>query len=163
MNKFVHLHVHTEYSLLDGLSNTSSLLSDVKHKGMDALAVTDHGAMYGVIDFFKEAKKQAIKPIIGIEAYMTAGKMSDKDRQNYHLILLAKDMEGYQNLMKLTSHAHIDGYYYKPRFDRDTLRDHSKGLICTSRLPLRRNRTSIYSGRLQISQKNCRVVFRGFR
>mgnify|MGYP001601638013 FL=1 len=136
MNKFVHLHVHTEYSLLDGLSNTSSLLSDVKHKGMDALAVTDHGAMYGVIDFFKEAKKQAIKPIIGIEAYITAGKMSDKDRQNYHLILLAKDMEGYQNLMKLTSHAHIDGYYYKPRFDRDTLRDHSKGLICTSACPL---------------------------
>ena len=136
MNKFVHLHVHTEYSLLDGLSTTSSLIKFVKEHGMDALAITDHGAMYGVIDFFKEAKKQNVKPIIGIEAYMTDGKMTDKDRKNYHLILLAKDNEGYKNLMKLTSHAHIDGYYYKPRFDRETLLDHSKGLICTSGCPL---------------------------
>ena len=136
MNKFVHLHVHTEYSLLDGLSNIPSLISFVKEHEMDALAITDHGAMYGVIDFFKEAKKQNVKPIIGIEAYMTDGKMTDKDRKNYHLILLAKDNEGYKNLMKLTSHAHIDGYYYKPRFDRETLLDHSKGLICTSGCPL---------------------------
>ena len=109
MNKFVHLHVHTEYSLLDGLSTASSLIKFVKENGMDALAITDHGAMYGVIDFYKEAIKQNIKPIIGIEAYMTDGKMTDKDRKNYHLILLAKDNEGYKNLMKLTSHAHIDG------------------------------------------------------
>lgn len=139
MNKFVHLHVHTEYSLLDGLSNISSLLSDVKEKGMDALAITDHGAMYGVVDFFKEAKKQGVKPIIGIEAYMTGGDMTDKSekgRQNFHLLLLAKDMEGYKNLMNLTSVAHIEGYYYKPRFDKETLKKYSKGLICTSACPL---------------------------
>lgn len=139
MNKFVHLHVHTEYSLLDGLSNASSLISFVKENGMDALAITDHGAMYGVIDFYKEAKKQGVKPIIGIEAYMTGGDMaekSEKGRQNFHLLLLAKDMEGYKNLMTLTSLAHIDGYYYKPRFDRETLKKYSKGLICTSACPL---------------------------
>lgn len=140
MNKFVHLHVHTEYSLLDGLSNISSLLSFVKDRGMDSLAITDHGAMYGVVEFYKEAKKQGVKPIIGMEAYMTNGDMKEKSErgktQNFHLILLAKDNEGYQNLMKLTSHAHIEGYYYKPRFDRQTLKDHSKGLICTSACPL---------------------------
>ncbi|PJA43065.1 DNA polymerase III subunit alpha [Candidatus Woesebacteria bacterium CG_4_9_14_3_um_filter_39_10] len=136
MTEFVHLHVHTEYSLLDGLPNVSSLISFVKENGMDALAITDHGTMYGVVDFFKEAKKQAVKPIIGIEAYMTDGKMSDKDRKNYHLILLAKDNEGYKNLMKLTSLAHLYGYYYKPRFDRETLSGHSQGLICTSACPL---------------------------
>ncbi|MCX6705591.1 MAG: DNA polymerase III subunit alpha, partial [Candidatus Woesebacteria bacterium] len=136
MAKFVHLHVHTEYSLLDGLSNASSLLSFVKEQGMDALAITDHGAMYGVIDFFKEAKKQSVKPIIGIESYMTTGNMTSKDRQNFHLILLAKNNDGYKNLMKLTSEAHLDGYYYKPRFDRETLKKYSKGLICTSACPL---------------------------
>ena len=136
MNKFVHLHVHTEYSLLDGLSNSSSLISFVKENGMDALAITDHGAMYGVIDFFKEAKKQGIKPIIGIESYMTIGNMISKDRQNFHLILLAKNNEGYKNLMKLTSLAHIEGYYYKPRFDREALAKYAKGIICTSACPL---------------------------
>lgn len=139
-NRFVHLHVHTEYSLLDGLSNTSSLISFVKERGMDALAITDHGAMYGAIDFYKEAKKQGVKPIIGIEAYMTNGDMTEKSErgktQNFHLILLAKDSEGYKNLMKLTSLAHIYGYYYKPRFDRETLKNYSKGLICTSACPL---------------------------
>ncbi len=136
MNKFVHLHVHTEYSLLDGLSNVSSLISFVKENGMDALAITDHGAMYGVIDFYKEAKKHGVKPIIGMEAYMTDGKMIDKDRKNYHLILLVKDNEGYKNLMNLTSLAHLEGYYYKPRFDREALRKYAKGLICTSACPL---------------------------
>ena len=140
MNKFVHLHVHTEYSLLDGLSNVSSLISFVKENGMDALAITDHGAMYGVVDFYKEAKKQSVKPIIGIEAYMTNGSMKEKSErgktQNFHLLLLAKNDEGYRNLMKLTSLAHIEGYYYKPRFDRETLSRHSQGLICTSACPL---------------------------
>lgn len=130
MNKFVHLHVHTEYSLLDGLSNVSSLISFVKENGMDALAITDHGAMYGVVDFYKQAKKQGVKPIIGIEGYMPNNK------QSFHLILLAKDNEGYRNLMNLTSLAHIEGYYYKPRFDRETLSRHSQGLICTSACPL---------------------------
>lgn len=140
MHKFVHLHVHSEYSLLDGLSNISSMLKFVKANGMDSLAITDHGAMYGAIDFYKEAKKQDVKPIIGIEAYMTAGSMKDRAEkgrtQNFHLLLLAKDNEGYQNLMRLTSLAHLDGYYYKPRFDRETLIKYSKGLICTSACPL---------------------------
>ena len=130
MAEFVHLHVHTEYSLLDGLSNVSSLISFVKENGMEALAITDHGAMYGVVDFYKQAKKQGVKPIIGIEGYMPNNK------QSFHLILLAKDNEGYRNLMNLTSLAHIEGYYYKPRFDRETLKKYSKGLICTSACPL---------------------------
>ncbi len=140
MNKFVHLHVHTEYSLLDGLSNTPSLISFVKENGMDAVSITDHGAMYGVIDFYKEAKKQDIKPIIGLEGYMTSGSMREKSEkgktQNFHLVLLAKNNEGYKNLMKLTSLAHLEGYYYKPRFDRETLEQYSKGLICLSACPL---------------------------
>jgi len=156
MNKFVHLHVHTEYSLLDGLSNIHSLIGFVKEHDMDALAITDHGAMYGAIDFFKEAKKQGIKPIIGIEAYMTAGDMREKNekgRQNFHLLLLAKDREGYQNLMKLTSIAHIDGYYYKPRFDKETLRKFSKGLICTSACPLGEVGQALIQGNYSLAKR----------
>lgn len=134
--KFVHLHVHTEYSLLDGLSKISKLLSHIKELEMDAIAITDHGAMYGVVEFYKKALKEGIKPIIGMEAYTT--NVPHKERpergkfQNFHLLLLAKNKEGYQNLMKLTSIAHLEGYYYRPRFDRDTLKKYSKGLICTS-------------------------------
>jgi DNA polymerase-3 subunit alpha len=138
--RFVHLHTHTEYSLLDGLSSISPLISFVKNHGMDSIAITDHGAMYGAIEFYKEAIKQNIKPIIGIEAYMTNGDMKEKTErgktQNFHLILLAKNDEGYKNLMKLTSTSHLDGYYYKPRFDRVTLEKYSKGLVCTSACPL---------------------------
>ncbi|MCX6704510.1 MAG: DNA polymerase III subunit alpha, partial [Candidatus Woesebacteria bacterium] len=140
MSKFVHLHVHTEYSLLDGLSNIKKLLSHVKENGMDSVAITDHGVMYGEIEFYKEAKKQEVKPILGMEGYITQGKLTDRpgrgELHNYHLILLAKDNEGYQNLMKLASIAHLMGYYYKPRFDRETLQKYSKGLICTSACPL---------------------------
>ncbi len=140
MSKFVHLHVHTEYSLLDGLSNIKKLLSHVKENGMDSVAITDHGVMYGEIEFYKEAKKQEVKPILGMEGYITQGLLTDRpgrgELHNYHLILLAKDNEGYQNLMKLTSIAHLMGYYYKPRFDRETLQKYSKGLICTSACPL---------------------------
>ena len=140
MSKFVHLHVHTEYSLLDGLSNIKKLINHVKDNGMDSVAVTDHGVMYGEIEFYKEAKKQGIKPILGMEGYITAGDMKEKAEkgrtQNFHLLLLAKNNEGYQNLMKLSSIAHLEGYYYKPRFDRETLKKYSKGLICTSACPL---------------------------
>ena len=136
---FVHLHVHTEYSLLDGLSNISKLISHVKEHDMDTIAITDHGVMYGAIDFYKEAIKQKVKPIIGMEGYMTAGKMKDRPERgkvkNYHLILLAKDNEGYKNLMNICSIAHLEGYYYKPRFDREILKKYSKGLICTSACP----------------------------
>src|SRR5450759_4573362 len=114
MNKFVHLHVHTDYSLLDGLSNIKKLLAHVKENGMDSLAITDHGVMYGEIEFYKEALKQSIKPILGMEGYITDGNLTDraeKGRVNFHLILLAKNLEGYQNLMKLSSIAHLEGYY----------------------------------------------------
>jgi len=140
MSKFVHLHVHTEYSLLDGLSNIKKLISHVKENGMDSVAITDHGVMYGEVEFYKEAKKQGIKPILGMEGYITQGLLTDRptrsELHNYHLILLAKDREGYQNLMKLASIAHLEGYYYRPRFDRETLQKYAKGLICTSSCPL---------------------------
>ena len=122
MSKFVHLHVHTEYSLLDGLSNIPKLFGRIKESGMDSVAITDHGVMYGIIEFYKEGLKQGVKPILGVEGYITAGDLHDRPErgkmQNYHLLLLAKDLEGYQNLMKLSSIAHVDGYYYRPRFDR---------------------------------------------
>lgn len=140
MAKFVHLHVHTEYSLLDGLSNIPKLISHIKENGMDSVAVTDHGVMYGEVEFYKEAQKQGVKAILGMEGYMTAGKLTDRPEkgktQNFHLLLLAKNNEGYQNLMKLSSIAHLDGYYYRPRIDRETLKKYSKGLICTSACPL---------------------------
>ncbi|MEK7550424.1 MAG: DNA polymerase III subunit alpha [Patescibacteria group bacterium] len=134
MSKFVHLHVHTEYSLLDGLSNISKLFTHIKENNMDSVAITDHGVMYGAIDFYKEGKKQGVKPIIGMEGYMTSS-MKEKVKDNYHILLLAKNLEGYKNLMKLTSMAHVEGFYYKPRFDKETLKKYSKGIICTSACP----------------------------
>jgi DNA polymerase-3 subunit alpha len=137
MVKFVHLHLHTEYSLLDGLSKVKRLFSYVKEKGMNSVAITDHGAMYGAIDFFKEGKKQEVKPIIGMEGYMTNFPLEDekKVKDNYHLTLLAKDYQGYKNLMNLTSIAHLKGYYYRPRFTKDILEKYSKGIICLSGCP----------------------------
>ncbi len=135
-SKFTHLHLHTEYSLLDGLSKIDRLINHAKELGMDTLAITDHGAMYGAVDFYKRCKAAEIKPIIGFEAYTT--NVDHKERpergkfQNFHLLMLAKDEEGYKNLMKLTSIAHCEGYYYRPRFDRETLKKHSKGIIVTS-------------------------------
>ena len=142
MAKFVHLHVHTEYSLLDGLPKSSKLLAKVKEMGMDACAITDHGVMYGAIEFYKEAQKQGVKPIIGFEAYTTNKdhKIKNEDGSRgadaNHLLLLAKDEEGYRNLMKLTSIAHLEGYYYRPRFNRELLKKYAKGIICTSACPL---------------------------
>jgi len=140
MTKFVHLHVHTEYSLLDGLSNIPKLISYVKENDMDSVAITDHGVMYGAIDFYKEAQKQGVKPIVGMEGYITSGSLSDRPARgqvkNYHVILLAKNHEGYQNLMKISSTAHRDGYYYRPRMDKDLLKKYSKGIICTSACPM---------------------------
>ncbi|WP_270647275.1 DNA polymerase III subunit alpha [Paeniclostridium hominis] len=133
---FVHLHVHTEYSLLDGFSRVKNLVSRAKELNMSAVAITDHGCMFGAIDFFKVAKKEGIKPIIGCEVYTAPRSMRDKD-PNYdksqgHLILLAKDTEGYQNLIKLVSKAYVQGFYYKPRVDIDEIRTHSKGIIALS-------------------------------
>lgn len=140
MSKFVHLHVHTEYSLLDGLSNIPKLISYVKENEMDAVAITDHGVMYGEIEFYKEALKQGIKPIVGMEGYITSGKLTERPARgqvkNNHVLLLAKNQEGYQNLMKISSIAHLDGYYYRPRMDRELLEKYSNGIICTSACPM---------------------------
>ena len=133
---FVHLHVHSEFSLLDGLSRIPEMTKRVAEQGMPALALTDHGSMYGVIPFYAAAKQAGIKPIIGIEAYVAPRGMTDKegktDADYHHLILLAKDDVGYRNLLALTTAAHLDGYYYKPRIDKELLAKHSAGLIGTS-------------------------------
>lgn len=138
-SKFAHLHVHTEYSLLDGLSNIPKLISYVKENDMDSVAITDHGVMYGEIEFYKEAQKQGVKPILGMEGYVTSGDLKDRPARgqvkNHHIILLAKNLKGYQNLMKISSIAHIDGYYYRPRMDHDLLKKYSEGIICSSACP----------------------------
>src|SRR3990167_4115927 len=134
MPDFVHLHCHTEYSLLDGLAKIPDLLQRTKELGMDSLAITDHGAMYGVVEFFLKARDTGIKPIIGVEAYQATRSRFDKqqgiDSDQYHLVLLAENNTGYHNLMKLVTHAHLEGYYYRPRIDLQVLREHSEGLIC---------------------------------
>ena len=119
---FTHLHVHTEYSLLDGSSKIKELVVQAKALGMDSLAITDHGVMYGVIDFYKAAKEAGIRPIIGCEVYVTTGSRFEKEGNNsedryYHLVLLAENNTGYANLMKIVSKGFIDGFYYKPRVD----------------------------------------------
>lgn len=133
---FTHLHVHTEYSLLDGAARIKDLIAGTKELGMDSVAITDHGAMFGVIDFYKEAKKHGIKPIIGCEVYTAARTMLDKDvdrdKRQGHLVLLAKDDIGYHNLMKIVSAGYTEGFYYKPRIDHDILRKYSEGIIALS-------------------------------
>ncbi|MGC9048903.1 MAG: DNA polymerase III subunit alpha [Patescibacteria group bacterium] len=130
---FVHLHVHSHYSLLDGLAKIDELIAEAKKNKMKALAITDHGVMYGVIEFYKKAKGAGIKPIIGIEAYLAPNGRHNKrpkiDEKPYHLVLLAKNEEGYKNLIKLTSLAHLEGFYYKPRIDKEVLNQYSAGLI----------------------------------
>ena len=133
---FVHLHTHTHYSLLDGLSQTERMVKLAKKYEMPALAITDHGNMYGAIEFYKLCQKEGIKPIIGVEAYIAIRKLTDKDPgvddKRYHLTLLAKNETGYRNLLKLVSISGLEGYYYKPRMDHELLRAHSDGLICLS-------------------------------
>ena len=133
---FVHLHTHTEYSLLDGASRVEELVKACKELGMDALAITDHGVMYGAVEFYKAAQKHGIKAIIGCEVYVAPRSRFDKagkaDKEYAHLVLLAKNREGYQNLIKLVSLAYTQGYYYKPRIDYDLLEQHSNGLVCLS-------------------------------
>ncbi len=133
MSDFIHLHVHSHYSLLDGLSKVDELIATAKEYDMPALALTDHGVMYGVIDFYQKAIKAGVKPIIGVEAYVARNGHTQKrariDERPYHLILLAKNQAGYQNLVRLTTTAHLAGFYYKPRIDLELLRQHSEGLI----------------------------------
>src|SRR5690606_34174640 len=133
---FVHLHVHTEYSLLDGVNRIPSLFSKVKELGMDSVAITDHGVMYGAAEFWKLSKDFGVKPIIGCEIYVSPKERTLRETidgiKYYHLLLLAKNLTGYRNLVKIVSIGHLEGMYYKPRVDRETLAKYSEGLICTS-------------------------------
>jgi DNA polymerase-3 subunit alpha len=144
-NKFVHLHLHTDYSLLDGAIQIKPLAKRLEELGMQACAMTDHGNMFGAISFYHTMKSRGVNPIIGCEAYITRGHRKDRkagapgEKANFHLILLAKDLEGYRNLVRLTSMAYTEGFYYKPRIDKELLAKHSKGLIglsaCLSGVP----------------------------
>ena len=137
---FTHLHVHTEYSLLDGSSKIKEIVNQAKKLGMDSLAITDHGVMYGVIDFYRAAKEAGIKPVIGCEVYVAPGSRFDKepggagsdDSRYYHLVLLAENDTGYHNLMKIVSKGFVEGFYYKPRVDYEVLKEHAEGIICLS-------------------------------
>lgn len=137
--EFIHLHTHTHFSLLDGLSKVDKVVLRAKELGMSAIAMTDHGAMYGAIEFYKACKAEGIKPIIGVEAYIANRTRLDKesgiDNKRFHLTLLAKNADGYKNLVRLTTAAHIEGYYYKPRMDKDILRMYSEGVIALSGCP----------------------------
>jgi DNA polymerase-3 subunit alpha len=131
---FVHLHLHTHYSTLDGAVQAEPLMKRAKKLGMPAVAMTDHGNMFGAIEFYRAAQEKGLKPIIGCETYIAPGSRLDKKSANardaaYHLILLAKDEVGYKNLIQLVSSAHLEGFYYKPRIDKEILAQHSKGLI----------------------------------
>ncbi|MDE7365786.1 MAG: PHP domain-containing protein, partial [Lachnospiraceae bacterium] len=135
--EFTHLHVHTEYSLLDGASKIKELAARTKELGMDSIAITDHGVMYGVIDFYRACREIGIKPIIGCEIYVAPGSRFDREAgrgedRYYHLVLLAENDIGYHNLMKIVSRGFTEGYYYKPRVDMEVLQEFHEGLIALS-------------------------------
>ncbi len=136
MSKFVHLHVHSHYSLLDGLSQIDDLIARAKELGMEALALTDHGNLYGAIEFYKEAKKAGIKPILGVEAYLAPhGRLNKRvgiDEKRYHIVLLAKNLTGWKNIIALVTKSNLEGFYYKPRIDKELLEQHHEGVICLS-------------------------------
>ncbi|NCG12835.1 MAG: PHP domain-containing protein, partial [Planctomycetia bacterium] len=137
-DRFCHLHVHSHYSLLDGVNTIPNMVRLAGDQGMKALALTDHGNMYGAVEFHQACRQAGIKPIIGMEAYITDGSRHDRKREgggrqpHFHLVLLAKNEVGYHNLLKLSSSAYVEGFYYKPRIDHELLRQHSEGLIATS-------------------------------
>lgn len=129
---FVHLHVHTEYSLLDGAIRCADLAKRCAEWGMPAVAMTDHGVMYGAVEFYQQCKSAGVKPIIGCEMYVSPDGIDNKEKKYNHLLLLAENDEGYHNLIKLVSIANTRGFYYKPRVDHQLLAQYSKGLICSS-------------------------------
>ena len=132
---FTHLHLHTEYSLLDGMCRIPQVIARAKELGMEALAVTDHGNLHGAIQFYKAAKEAGIKPILGCEAYLAAGPRQSRtagEKSNYHVVLLAMDKTGWHNLIALITQAHLEGFYYKPRMDKEILAARSQGLIALS-------------------------------
>ena len=139
MPRFVHLHVHSHYSLLDGLSQIDKLLDRVKELGMDSIALTDHGNLYGAVEFYKKAKKRGIKPILGVEAYIAPyGRLQKRakiDEARFHITLLAKNNTGWKNLIALVTKSNLEGFYYKPRIDKELLAEHAEGIICLSGCP----------------------------
>ena len=147
---FAHLHVHTEYSMLDGAARIKDVVAAAAADGQPAIAITDHGVLYGVVDFVKEAKAAGIKPIVGMEAYLTDGSRFDRPVGNanrrFHMNLLAQSEAGYRNLLQLSSRAFLEGYYYKPRMDFELLAEHSEGIIATSGCLGRNGRTAPSSG-----------------
>ena len=154
---FVHLHVHTEYSLLDGFSNIPKLIARARELEMPAIAITDHGTMFGVIEFYRAAKDAGIKPLIGIEAYLAARRMEDRDskldKKSSHLLLLAENETGYKNLLRIASAAQLEGFYYVPRIDHEFLADHAEGLICTSGCMSAEIPRAIASGKIEEAQR----------
>lgn len=161
MSSFVHLHVHTEYSLLDGLSKIPKLITQAKILGMKHLAITDHGGMYGAVKFYKECIQEGINPIIGCEMYVAKRGHKDKemgkDNENFHLTVLARDLEGYRNLMKLVTISHVDGFYYRPRIDKELLSKYSKGLMALSGCSSSEVARSIVEGDLKTAAKKIKV------
>ena len=141
--KFTHLHVHSHYSLLDGLAKVPDLVKHVKELGMDAIALTDHGALYGAVEFYKAAKKAGMKPILGVETYVAPRDRFSKEgnERYYHLILLAENNTGWKNIVKLVTKAHLEGFYYRPRVDKDLLREYHEGHYRALGVPRRRDRT----------------------
>ncbi len=164
---FTHLHLHTEFSLLDGLSRIPDVMERVAAIGQRSVAMTDHGALYGAVDFYKEARARDIKPIIGIEAYIAPDsrlKKSDSRANNYfHLTLLAKDMEGYRNLIQLSTKSHLEGFYYKPRMDKELLAEHGKGLIALSGCPSGEMHRLLAQDRVRRSEAARRLLQRRVR
>ena len=158
---FTHLHVHSEYSLLDGLSRIPAMVNRAKELGMTALGLTDHGSMYGVVDFYSACKEAGIKPVIGCELYVANGKRTDRTSggkgQNYHhLTVLAQNNEGYRNLMKLSSKAHLEGFYYKPRVDHELLEEHADGLIVFSGCPSSEISVALIDGNYEAAKELAR-------
>ncbi len=156
---FTHLHVHTEYSLLDGLSRIPALVQRAKELGMDSLAITDHGALYGAVEFYAECREAGIKPIIGCEVYVARGKREARnpdDKSSQHLTLLAKDNTGYRNLIQLVSKAHLEGFYYKPRIDRELMEQYGQGIIALSGCPSGEVPRLIIEGRMEEARERAR-------
>ena len=153
---FTHLHVHSEYSLLDGMCQIKPLVARAKQLGMDSLAITDHGVMYGVIEFYQQAREAGIRPIIGCEVYIAQNNHSNRnpgEKSNYHLVLLAKNQTGYRNLIQLVTRAHLEGFYYKPRIDKELLREFSAGLVALSACTSGEVSQLILSGRIDEAKK----------
>lgn len=157
MAGFTHLHVHSEYSLLDGLARVPDLVKTARARGFDALALTDHGVMYGAVQFYQAAKAEGIKPILGCELYVARRSRHDReaqDRKPYHLTVLAQDEAGYKNLLRLVSLAQLEGFYYRPRVDRETLAAHAEGLVVFSGCPAADAPDKIIHGQLEAARES---------